>query len=507
MDLVGQEHVKTTLVNALQSGKFSQAYLFTGSKGSGKTTTARLLAKALNCTGRALGPKSFEPCDKCTSCLEVVKGQSLDVIEIDAASNRGIDEMRDLREKIRFAPTTSQFKIYVIDECHMLTKEAFNALLKTLEEPPKHAVFVLATTELHKVPATILSRVQVFDFRKAKIEEIVTVLEKIAKAEKLEIEAEVLKLIARLAYGAYRDAVTMLDQVANLQTKEKITLAKVQMILGQSTEKSVWDLVESLAQKDRQVSLKIVNDVYFEGKNLENFITQTIEILRKIILLKAGITNQFELTKEEAAKIQEFSQALTTEELIKIIEKLTEIIPKVKASVLGQLPLEMVIFELTANGLQPTAKNNIDNKKTIEPSANLKSAPVIQKPEPPKAEKEIIDIQAPAKPKAVSGELLADCWPAIVKIVKAHNNAIAAMLRDTVINSEGENTLTLGVKFKFQADQLCHAKIRPIIEQAILNASGKDLKLSCEVNSELKMKKPVDRDEELLGDAKEVFEI
>jgi len=502
VDLIGQEHVKTTLINALQSGKFSQAYLFTGSKGSGKTTTARLLAKALNCTGRTLGPNSFEPCDKCNSCKEVIKGQSLDVIEIDAASNRGIDEIRDLREKIKFAPTISQYKIYVIDECHMLTKEAFNALLKTLEEPPAHAIFVLATTELHKVPATILSRVQIFDFHKAKIEEIVAMLQSIAKAEKLAIEPEVFKLIARLAYGAYRDAVTMLDQVANLQTKEKITLARVQMILGQTTEKSVWDLIEALSQKNRQTSLKIVNDIYFEGKNLENFLTQTIEILRKIILFKSGIANQFELTQEDNNRVQALSQIFVVEELMEIIEKFTDIIPKVKTSILSQLPLEMAIFEITNQNSMSNSQTAKDQFTKTEP---IKPGPIIKKSEPSVVEapikKEIPDAKRQTPNATVK------VWPEIVKIVKSHNNAIAAMLKDAIINSEEEDTITLGVKYKFQAEQLCSAKIRPMIEKAILEATGKNLNLNCEVNAEIKINKPVDRDEALLDNAKEVFDI
>src|SRR3972149_1791873 len=187
-EIVGQSHIVQTLTNALANLKFGHGYLFSGPKGSGKTTLARLLAKSLNCTGRKLAKGSFEPCNRCTSCKEITAGKSLDLIEIDAASNRGIDEIRDLREKIRFAPTSSEFKVYIVDEVHMLTKEAFNALLKTLEEPPAHAIFIMATTEPGKIPATILSRIQRFDFRRATFQELEKLLGRTSKMENIKID-------------------------------------------------------------------------------------------------------------------------------------------------------------------------------------------------------------------------------------------------------------------------------------------------------------------------------
>lgn len=510
MDLVGQEHIKTTLTNALKSQKFGQAYLFAGPKGSGKTTTARLLAKALNCTGRSL-TKDFEPCDNCQSCLDVVGGKSLDVIEIDAASNRGIDEIRELRDKIRFAPTTSFYKIYVIDECHMLTKEAFNALLKTLEEPPKHAIFVLATTELHKVPATILSRVQTFDFKKAKVEEIIKVLKKISQAEGLEVETEALQLIARLAYGAFRDAVTMLDQIANLSEKNKITLAHAQLALGQSTEESVWDLVEALANKDRAHSLKLVSKVYEEGKNLESFVGQVVELLRKVILTQNNIDFSFELTKAEEDKIKKLAEKMSGEDLVLAIEKLTEVLPKVKASILGQLPLEMIFFELTQANMEK--KTVTEESKTVQEivkeaesvdkkNKSLESDPVIQvkKPEP----------QPEETVEKVNTDLSADLigfWEEVVKQTKKHNHGLAAMLKDASISNVIDDKITLAVKFKFHADQICSPKNRQIIEETIQRHAGKNYQIDCILNPSLKMAKPVDQEEELLNSAKEIFDL
>ena len=518
-DIVGQEHIKTTLANALKQGTFSHAYVFAGPKGSGKTTTARLLAKALNCSGRDI-KDSIEPCEKCMSCTEVTKGQSMDVVEIDAASNRGIDEIRDLREKVRFAPTAGKYKVYVIDECHMLTKEAFNALLKTLEEPPAHAVFVLATTELHKVPATILSRAQLFDFKKAKIDEVMSLLESVAKKENIKIEPEALQLVARLAYGAYRDALTLLDQVASIKTDGQITLAQVQAVLGQATEQSVWDLVEALAQKDRSSALKIVNDVYTEGKDLAYYIGEVVELLRKIILVQAGLSNQFEVSHEEKTKIESFAQSFSSQELILAIQKMSAVINQVKSSILGQLPLEMVVFELTEIGESPkpqSPKPDIKKEEKIikpEPAIEVKveAKPEIKAEAEPeiKIESETAEVETesvesgPNEEKELQPDMK-KAWPAIVKIVKAHNNAIAAMLRDTVIQEETEDSVRLGTKFKFQADQLCNAKIRPLIENAITQITGKTLRLDCQVDGDLKIEKPSEPEEELLNDAKAVF--
>ena len=491
-DVVGQDHIKTTLANALKQGTFSHAYVFAGPKGSGKTTTARLLAKALNCSGRDIAT-DIEPCEKCMSCTEVTKGQSMDVMEIDAASNRGIDEIRDLREKIKFAPTAGKYKVYVIDECHMLTKEAFNALLKTLEEPPAHAVFVLATTELHKVPATILSRAQLFDFKKAKIDEVMALLERVAKAQNIKIENEALQLTARLAYGAYRDALTLLDQVASIQTDGKITLAQVQLLLGQATEASVWELVEALSQKNRTAALKLVSDVYFEGKDMAYFVAEVTELLRKLILSQAELSDQFEASKEERIKIESLAKSFSSADLIITIQKLSAVLPQVKSSVLGQLPLEMVVFELT---------ENVNNEpRIINQEAGQPAEKVVPKSEP------IVELKPAVKVvKMVSGSV-AQKWSEVVKIVKENNNAIAAMLKDTIIREETDETVALSTKFKFQADQLCNSKIRPMIEAAILEASGKTVRLSCEVDGAIKIEKPVEPEEELLADAKDLFEI
>lgn len=527
-DVVGQDHIKTTLANALKQGTFSHAYIFAGPKGSGKTTTARLLAKALNCTGRSI-VDSIEPCEKCQSCTEITAGNSMDVMEIDAASNRGIDEIRDLREKINFAPTAGKYKIYVIDECHMLTKEAFNALLKTLEEPPKHVVFVLATTELHKIPATILSRAQLFDFKKAKVDEVLSLLESVAKKEKIEIEKEALQLLARLAYGAYRDALTLLDQIGSIQTEGKITLVQVQAVLGQATEQSVWDLVEALSKGDRTQSLKVINDVYFEGKDLANFTSGVIDLLRKVILIQVGLPQHFEASTEEGTKIKQFASDFDSDKIMILVQKLAEVLPQLKSSFLGQLPLEMVVFETTnsqetrykiqdANNdkfpisnfkSNSKAKNSNVQKETEETTSVVNheaKVDVVSEPEVV-ADVAIIEevIVSEVKVAQMIDGAVSECWPELIKAMKKENNVVAAMLKESKIHSEEDSTLTLGVANAFQAKQLCNVTIRPLIEKAILELTGKTMKLECTVDTNLKAEKPPEHEEVLLNDVKDIF--
>src|SRR5512135_2445156 len=258
--VVGQEHVVRTLQNAIRSEKVGHAYLFAGPRGTGKTTTARLLAKAVNC----LDPQvENRPCDKCEHCQAVNDGRFLDLIEIDAASNTSVDDVRDLRDKINYSPTQGRYKVYIIDEVHMLSTAAFNALLKTLEEPPPHAIFVLATTEIHKIPATVLSRCQRHEFRRVPVEQIVGNLKQIALAEKFEADEDALTLIARQATGSIRDAQSLLDQLAS--SGGRITLDSAQTVLGTATSQTVIDLIGSIHENRPSTALETLHTALDAG--------------------------------------------------------------------------------------------------------------------------------------------------------------------------------------------------------------------------------------------------
>jgi len=277
-DFVGQSHVVTTLVHALESDRVAHAYLFTGPRGTGKTSTAKILAKALNCTQ----PQGIEPCDHCLNCTRINEGTFLDVIEIDAASNRGIDEIRDLREKVKFAPGEGKFKIYIIDEVHMLTTEAFNALLKTLEEPPQFVVFILATTEVHKLPLTIISRCQRFDFKRFTVEEIYGRLAEVVAAEGIPAEKEALTLVAQYAEGGMRDALSILEQ-SLAHCREKLLEADVRAILGLIDREEINKLATAIQERNTQAALAILADVSQNGKDLFQFGRSLIQHFRTVI--------------------------------------------------------------------------------------------------------------------------------------------------------------------------------------------------------------------------------
>jgi DNA polymerase-3 subunit gamma/tau len=351
--------VVRTLTNALALGRVAHAYLFCGPRGTGKTTVARLLAKAVNCENsdkRQATSDKFEPCNKCDACREINEGRALDLIEIDAASTRGIDEIRDLREGIKFSPTRLKYKVFIVDEVHMLTREAFNALLKTLEEPPKHAIFVLATTEVHKVPQTIISRCQRFDFHKLTLDKIVERLKFIAKEENVKIDTPALELIALNGDGSIRDAESLLGQVMAMEDKD-ITLAEAQTILGATDIAAVMEMIKFLIKKDAAGAIGFINKIAQEGYDMAQFAKSLVNYLRKMMVLavfgqdsggmeKARRLIAPELTDEQFRTILEQGQKFSSADFIKIIRLFIRAENEIKFSALPQLPLELAVVEL-----------------------------------------------------------------------------------------------------------------------------------------------------------------
>jgi len=351
-EVIGQEHVVKTLSNAISLGMISHAYLFSGPRGSGKTTIARLLAKSLNCQNRKNG--EFEPCNKCNSCLEIAGGRAIDLIEIDAASHRGIDEMRELRDGIQITPTKSKYKVFIIDESHQLTKEASNALLKTLEEPPSHAIFVLATTEIHKMIPTIISRCQRFDFRRLTLAEVIKRLEIIIEKEKVKVEKAALELIALNSGGSMRDAESLLDQVltfsGTIENRQEIKAQDIKNLLGLVETELVIKFTGLLSQKKASETLQFLNEVIEKGADLQEFTKSVINYLRQALILKIAGEEAANpviagLTKEEFQKLKEQTDTLKEEEIRRIIELFLEAENKMKYSPIPQLPLELAIIE------------------------------------------------------------------------------------------------------------------------------------------------------------------
>ena len=307
-EIIGQDTIVATLKNAIQKNRLAHAYLFSGPRGVGKTSTARILAKALNCKG---GP-TVNPCSACPACIDITGGRSLDVIEIDGASNTGVENIRDLRESVKFAPVSGKFKIYIVDEVHMLSDSAFNALLKTLEEPPPYVKFIFATTLPHKVIATILSRCQRFDFRRISVMETIAQLERIVREEKIEIDKEVLFAIAKSSDGSLRDAESILDQLISF-TKDEVSLEDVISMLGLVEQDTLFDITDKIINKDARGALELFNNIIDRGKDIGNFLTNLIEHFRNLMIAKVTQADPklIDLPKEICDKLLQQASTLS----------------------------------------------------------------------------------------------------------------------------------------------------------------------------------------------------
>lgn len=342
-EVVGQEHVIRTLRNAVRGDRIAHAYLFAGPRGTGKTSTARLLAKAANCEAESLADR---PCNLCAPCIAVNEGRFLDLVEIDAASNTSVEDVRDLRDKINFSPNKGRYKVYIVDEVHMLSISAFNALLKTLEEPPGHAIFILATTEVHKIPATVLSRCQRHEFRRLPVPTIEEYLASQINGERIEVEEGVLRLIARQATGSLRDAISLLDQLA--AAGERVTYARAQDVLGTVTRTSVRDLVRAMAATDRARGLALINQAMNAGADPRQFARQVVDHLRELLYFRLDAGELVEALEGERDGLAEQARQFETGDLLIAIDAFDRASFDNRSSWLPGLALELALIKSTA---------------------------------------------------------------------------------------------------------------------------------------------------------------
>ncbi|MCI0402989.1 MAG: DNA polymerase III subunit gamma/tau [Acidobacteria bacterium] len=341
--VIAQEPIVRTLKNAIEENRVAHAYIFSGMRGVGKTTTARILAKALNCER---GP-TVTPCGKCAPCTEIAAGTAMDVLELDAASNRGIDEIRELRENVRYLPARDRYKVFIIDEAHMLTTEAFNALLKTLEEPPPRVLFVLATTEPHRIPTTIHSRCQSFHFRSVAFAEILNVLEKVAREEKIKVEAEALGVMARGAEGSLRDSLSILDQTI-AYCGEKISATQVRELLGMVSDEVLERMMNAVREPSSEAIVRLVDELVNEGYNLHHFCAQALRHLRNLLLVRIGgpAAEQVEATGAERKRLEAAASAFSEEDLLRFFNTLLKTDGELRWSPHPRLHLELGLLKL-----------------------------------------------------------------------------------------------------------------------------------------------------------------
>lgn len=358
-DIIGQAHIVQTLRHALRSGHIHHAYLLAGPRGTGKTTTARLIAKAVNC--RAEPEK--RPCNTCEICTAISEGRLMDLVEIDAASNTGVDNIRDLLEKVEFRPTQAEYKVYVIDEVHMLSTAAFNALLKTLEEPPDHVIFVLATTEVHRIPETILSRCQRFEFRRIPLQAIADRLGRIAEAESIEIEPEALELIARTATGSMRDAISLFDQMA---AGGSITADYVRLMLGAERREVVRSLLQAWLDRDMSQGLEVINRAVDGGADPRQLARQTADFMRGLLVTRLGAGSTWQdPTADERPIFNEMAREADTDRLVKAVRLFSEVASQRRTGWQPQLPLELAFVEATLSPDGGSDESEVQPQETL----------------------------------------------------------------------------------------------------------------------------------------------
>ncbi|MEE8390571.1 MAG: DNA polymerase III subunit gamma/tau [Anaerolineae bacterium] len=504
-EVVGQEHVVCTLRNALTSGRIHHAYLFAGPRGTGKTTMARLLAKAVNC----LAPEKQRPCNECVICQAVNEGRLLDLIEIDAASNTGVDDVRELRERVGFRPNEARYKVYVIDEVHMLSNAAFNALLKTLEEPPPHAIFVLATTEAHKIPTTVISRCQRFNFRRIPVGEIVARLEWMIEQEQIPADREALTIIARQATGSMRDAESLLDQLASYG-ETGITVTEVRAALGTGASEAVAQVTDALAKGDVAQGLEVINTAVDEGADPRQFARQMVEYLRALLLLQfeSGVVLAH-ISDDMRPRLEAQAAAFSPRALTQAVRLFNQAIAEAKGGWQPQLPLEMAFIEAALPSEAPSsapaprgqsapvpprtpppARHSTSASPasaTSRPTPAPSASPAPSQPPPARAVREpesaysgsASDNSPSPLLSSLTTETLRDNWPEFLNALRPRNLSLEALMRSCRPVAVEGDVVVLGFDYDFHRGKVEEDRNRRDVEEALSGLVGQKYRVRC----------------------------
>jgi len=491
-EVVNQNHIKITLEHEIESGSIAHAYLFCGPRAVGKTTIARVFAKAINCDARKKG--EHEPCNQCQSCNEISKGRSLNIIEIDAASHTGVDNVREnIISVSKISAEKGKYKVFIIDEVHMLSISAFNALLKVIEEPPENVIFILCTTEVHKIPATIISRCQRFDFKRINISELTKKLQFICDKEGIKVEKNILESIARHSEGHMRDAESLLGQVISIGENE-ISQKEADLVIPRSDISEVISLIDSLSKKDAGAGIGIINKALDEGVDIKRFTIDLIEILRKLLLskLNKNLAEKLglELGESLEIKLNEISKKLEISQIIYFIEKFLKAKDILKSSFIIQLPLELAVVEIC------TGETVINPKSPLRKSEEVKKnifKQNIQNPFKQEDKKEETLSQAPILDKEnlktssnnINIQNIRDKWNEVLLRIKKHNHSLTFILRVCEPRSIENGCLRLAFKYKFHKDRINEVAISNIIKNVLNEVHGANLNIEAVIDEKI----------------------
>ncbi|MEZ0537041.1 DNA polymerase III subunit gamma/tau [Caldicellulosiruptoraceae bacterium PP1] len=492
-DVVAQEHIVKTLKNQVKLNKISHAYIFFGPRGTGKTSTAKILSRAVNC----LNPKDGNPCNQCENCKSILEEKTIDVVEIDAASNTGVDNVRQIRDEVRYPPSNCKKKVYIIDEVHMLSTGAFNALLKTLEEPPEHVIFILATTDIQKVPATILSRCQRFDFKRISTADIAKRLIFISKKENIDIDEDAINLISKKAEGGMRDALTILERCTMME-EGRITYQFVSNLLGISAKEATYDYFDAVINKNTVKALEIINKLYLEGYDLVSFVEDAVELLRNSLVIRLGASQEIlDLMEDEKKKVQNFANLFETSRLVSMLKTFVDLSNQLKWSRYQKVQIELVTIRLIESRLDYTLEGLMERVRKLEKkleNQNLEITPEIlqklenQKKVSKKEEKSgIIDKKENEqkeenKNKISDLKTILDRWEEIKEAIKEEKPGIYEVLNEGIVKIKDALIIQFSEEFSLYTTLVENNK--DYIKSVIMKLTNKECEIKADIYKE-----------------------